>query len=162
MDAKDQVPTGLSPAIIEAAEKLAAREIEEWLVEYPPPTRREPPWDRFTNPEQLRWWLFDREKAERDHVWHTENFRKRLIAEYLKGFQESYIKSVDIVRWRLNVALGIEIAKQDTARKMLALGFSVDVISQVTEMDPGEISEFASRKSAALECGPAAGLGHEK
>ena len=43
------------------------------------------------------------------------------------------------------VKQGIEQGKTDTARNMLALGFSVDVISQVTGIDLGKLTDIQEK-----------------
>lgn len=86
-------------------------------------------YETFTNDKKLRWLAIDREKAERDKIYH-ENMTKFNEAEVMaKGLEQG-------------IEQGIGQERLETTKKMLAEGLDIKMISHISGLSIEEIEKL--------------------
>jgi predicted transposase/invertase (TIGR01784 family) len=97
-------------------------------------------YETFTSDQKLRWLAIDREKAERDKIYH-ENMSKWNKAEVMaEGLNQGLNQGIEQER-----SMQEELRKQEkleTAKKMLAEGLDIKMISHISGLSIVEIEKL--------------------
>ena len=97
-------------------------------------------YETFTSDKKLRWLAIDREKAERDKIYH-ENMTKFNEAEVMaKGLEQGIGQGIEQERIKQEKLRKQE--KLESAGKMLAEGLDIKMISHISGLSIAEIEKL--------------------
>lgn len=99
-------------------------------------------YESFTNNQQLRWLAIDREKAERDRIYHEKIAKRKGKAEgRIEGLAEGRVEGL-----AEGLAEGRVEEKQAIAVKMLKEKLDTKLVSQITGLKISEIEKLQENK----------------